>query len=371
MITAFIPARGGSKGIKDKNITLICGKPMIYWVLNALKDVESIGKIVVATDSSKIKDTVLSFGFDKTEIYDREPDNAQDTSKTVDVILEYIEKTKPDGDFLLVQATSPLLQKDDVIGFLKNYENCDSSFSCVEFNRICWTKDGKPLEHDLKNRKRRQDGSNIVVENGAMYINSVENIKKEKALLTGNIKPYLMPFETIHEIDEPKDIEVVEKIMKQKYKPDINNFKMFLTDCDGVLTDAGMYYNDNGEVLKKFSANDGLGINELRKLGIYVAIITGESSDFAKARAKKLNIDCYCGVNDKLSKVKVIAKNKNVDLSQIIYIGDDLNDLDVIKSVGFSACPANAQAIIKENVNYETKLSGGNGAVRELINYLL
>lgn len=370
MITAFIPARGGSKGIKNKNIYPICGKPLIYWVLQALETSSNINEIIVATDSRQIEQTVLSFNFSKVKIYNRKKENAQDTSATIDVVLEYIDNVK--DTFLLVQATSPLLQTEDIDNFIQQYktQNFTSSFSCVEFPRICWSPDGKPLCHDIKLRKRRQEMDKILVENGAMYINSAENIKKEKSLLSGKILPFKMSYETITEIDEPKDIEIVENILKQRIKPDLKNYKIFLMDCDGVLTDGGMYYSENGEVLKKFNTNDGMGIAQLKSSGIYVAIITGENTLFAKQRAQKLGIDCYSGIKDKLACVNEIVKKFNTDISKVIYIGDDLNDLEVIKNVGFSACPSNAQPIIKQRVNYITKLSGGCGAIRELIDYI-
>ena len=376
-ITFFIPARGGSKGIKDKNITLLCGKPLIYWVLNALENSAYADKnIVVATDSEKIKQTVLDFGFSDVQVYDRNVANAQDTSTTVDVVLEYIEAKKLADDelFCVVQATSPLLQACDVNGFIKNFlENeCKSSFSGVEFPRICWTRDGEPIYHDLKVRKRRQDKSNhVIVENGAMYINSVKNIQNKQSLLCQKVLPYIMPYETIVEIDEPQDLGKAEEILKKRVRPNLKDYKLFLMDCDGVLTDGGMYYGENGEALKKFNTLDGAGISTIQRYGLIPAIVTGESTKFAIERAKKLGIECFFGVKDKLTCVKEIAKKYNTDLKNIVYIGDDLNDLEVIKNVGFSACPCSAQKIIKQNVNYITSLKGGDGTVRELVNFLI
>lgn len=370
---AFIPARGNSKGIKDKNITLLAGKPLIYWVCNALQE-SNIDKIIIATDSQKIKDTVLSFEFNKLEVYERSAENAQDTSPTIDVILEYFDKNIIDDNdlFCLVQATSPLLTTDDINNVIELQKNVTSVFSGVKFPRMCWTKNGKPINHSLGNRKRRQDmDDEIIVENGAIYCNTVQNIKSSKTLLSGDIKPYIMPYETITEIDEPNDLKIVESILKRRFKPNITNFKVLMTDCDGVLTDGGMYYSEDGETLKKFNTNDGMGLKLIQKNGLYVCIVTGENTKFAIERANKLGIDCYAGIHNKLEKIKEIANNKNIALSEIIYIGDDLNDLEIIKNVGFSACPNNAQEEIKTQVNYIAKLSGGNGAVREIINFLI
>ena len=376
-VTFFIPARGGSKGIKDKNITLLCGKPLIYWTLDALEKSDFVAEnIIVATDFVKIKQTVLSFGFSDVQVYDRKIDNAQDTSATIDVVLEYInaKQLKDDELFCVVQATSPLLQSCDINGFINNFSksDCDSSFSGVEFQRICWTPEGEPICHELEIRKRRQDASrHVIVENGAMYINSVKNIKNSKSLLSGKVLPYIMPYETITEIDEYEDLIKAGEILRKRIRPNLKDFKLFLMDCDGVLTDGGMYYGENGEALKKFNTLDGAGIALIKKQGLIPAIVTGESSKFAIERAKKLGIDCYYGIKDKLKCVKEIAQKNNVTLEKVIYIGDDLNDLEVIKKVGFSASPSSAQIEIRQNVNYITSAKGGDGAVRELVNFLI
>lgn len=374
-ITAFIPARGGSKGIKNKNIINIAGKPLIYWVCFALQKSDLITRIVVATDCKNIKNTALSFGFDKVEVYNRLPQNAADDSKTIDVVLEWINAEKPNVEDLLclVQTTSPLLTSEDINKCIKEYADsgCDSIFGCVKFPRICWTSKGVPLNHNLKNRKRRQEMDYILVENGAIYINKYKNILKQKQLLTGDIKPFIMSYDTITELDEPKDIPIVEKLLKERLKPNIKDYKIFLTDCDGCLTDGGMYYSETGESMKKFNTTDGMGINLLKKAGFYVGIVTGEATDFARKRAEKLGIDCYCGIKDKLECVRKIAKEQKVSLSEIIYVGDDINDLEVIKTVGYSACPENAQKVIKDNVNYVSSVKGGDGAVRDIINQVI
>ena len=111
-IIAFVPVRKGSKSIPKKNIKLFCGKPLVFWVLQELQNT-SINKIVVATDSNKIKNIVNSFNFSKVQLYDRQPDNAKDSSTTESVMLEYINSTDlNDNDiFMLVQATSPFTKK--------------------------------------------------------------------------------------------------------------------------------------------------------------------------------------------------------------------------------------------------------------------
>ena len=223
MNIAFIPVRGGSKSIPLKNIKPINGKPLVYWTAKAANDANCVDKVIIATDSDEIKNTVKSFNFEKVEIYNRSPENAQDTSSTESVMLEYIEYANLDSNdnFILIQATSPLLKAnhiDEMFTTLKN-SDADSIFSGVREKQFHWieTENGiKPINYDYKNRPRRQDFQGIIAENGACYINSVENILKDKCRLSGKIIAYELPAETAYEIDEESDWLIVESMMKNK-----------------------------------------------------------------------------------------------------------------------------------------------------------
>jgi YrbI family 3-deoxy-D-manno-octulosonate 8-phosphate phosphatase len=148
--------------------------------------------------------------------------------------------------------------------------------------------------------------------------------------------------------------------------------KIILTDIDGVWTDAGMYYDQRGNELKKFSTSDSAGIIFSNKLNIPVGIITGEDTEIVKNRAKKLRIDIlYQGVSDKVSVAKEICKKYNISLEQVAYIGDDIGDYKLLKLVGFSCAPANASDYIKNIVDYVTIKKGGEGAFREFVEHII
>ena len=225
MNTAFIPVRGGSKSIPLKNIKLLNGKPLVYWTALAAENAKCIDKLIIATDSSEIKATVLSFGFSKLKVYDREPENASDTSSTESVMLEYINKTNLQNSdlFFLIQATSPMLKSEHIDGmyneFIKN--DSDSMFTGVLEKQFHWEigvnkKDGiTPVNYDYRNRPRRQDFEGLIAENGACYINSVGNIKRDKCRLSGKISTYQLPSYTAYEIDEPIDWIIIEELMKK------------------------------------------------------------------------------------------------------------------------------------------------------------
>jgi YrbI family 3-deoxy-D-manno-octulosonate 8-phosphate phosphatase len=383
MNIAFVPARCGSQTIPFKNIKIICGKPLIYWALLALTKSKSIDQIYVATDCDDIKDVVVDFNFEKVQIFDRCDVNASNTASTESVMLEFLDgmNFSEEDLFILVQATTPFTSSDDfdnAINIIKSNSEIDSLLSCVESKRFFWTKDGNAINYNYYKRPLRQDFDGLLMENGAFYINTVENIYKYKNRLSGNIHPYVMPEYTAIEADEEDDWLIIEQLM-YKYiinkQTRANSVKIFATDVDGVLTDAGMYYDNNGNELKRFNTHDGMAFNILKERGIITAMITSEKTNIVKLRASKLQVDyLFQGVKggEKLEVLKKICIEKNMSLSEVAYIGDDINDYNVLSSVGFPACPMNAITNIKniEGITHLSK-SGGDGAVREFVELLL
>lgn len=220
---AFIPVRGGSKSIPLKNIKVLAGKPLVYWTAKAANDAVCIDEVVIATDSPEIKSAVQRFQLEKLKVYDRNSENAQDSSSTESVMLEYIQNTdlKDDDNLFLIQATSPLLKSkfiDEMFDKL-NSDGADSILSCVVDKRFYWTKDGNSINYDYRNRPRRQDFEGYLMENGACYINSVKNIIKDENRLSEEVSVYVMPDYTAVEIDEPDDFLLVERLM-EKHKDD-------------------------------------------------------------------------------------------------------------------------------------------------------
>ncbi|MDR3056688.1 MAG: HAD-IIIA family hydrolase [Prevotella sp.] len=152
----------------------------------------------------------------------------------------------------------------------------------------------------------------------------------------------------------------------------MKKIELVLTDIDGVWTDGGMYYDQTGNEWKKFHTYDSAGVLFCHEIGIPVGIITGEETEIVKRRADKLKIDyLYQGVKDKLKVASTLCAKLNINLENVAYIGDDINDIELLKSVGYSACPDNAFPIIKELVHYVTERKGGEGAFREFVEFIL
>lgn len=148
--------------------------------------------------------------------------------------------------------------------------------------------------------------------------------------------------------------------------------KLVITDIDGVWTDGGMYYDQTGNEWKKFNTSDSAGILFCKKLNIKTAIITGEETEIVKRRADKLKMDyLFQGVKQKLQVAEELTKELGIEFKEVAYIGDDINDIELLKAVGFSACPSNAPDYIQNIVHYVTKLRGGEGAYREFVEYMV
>jgi 3-deoxy-D-manno-octulosonate 8-phosphate phosphatase (KDO 8-P phosphatase) len=148
--------------------------------------------------------------------------------------------------------------------------------------------------------------------------------------------------------------------------------KLILLDVDGVLTDGRLYYGNNGEELKAFDIQDGLGIKLLQKGDIEVGIITGRSSKLLTRRTEELGIELVVqGREDKLTALNEILEGRAIDLEEIAFVGDDLPDLAVIRRVGLGITPANGNHLVASQALWQTKKGGGQGAVREVAELIL
>ncbi len=148
--------------------------------------------------------------------------------------------------------------------------------------------------------------------------------------------------------------------------------KLIGTDIDGVWTDSKMYVTPDGEWMKAFSTYDGMATSMLKKKGIIVAILTGENSDIVIARAEKLNIDeVYVDEHEKLKRLTYLTKKYEISMDEVAFIGDDVNDLEVLKAVGFSALAGNSPIVDQFTPDYITTRHGGNGAFREFADIIL
>ncbi len=384
---AFIPVRGGSKSIPMKNVRPLCGKPLIYWTAKAACESKYIDKVYISTDSKNIRDVVDTFKsgseknlFSRLEAIGRSASTASDTASTESAMLEFANNYNFDN-IILIQATSPLLTASDIDKGFDEYNTAgtDSVLSVVRQKRFNWNTDlsgfSHPDNYDIFNRPRRQIFSGYLVENGAFYITSKEALLKTGNRISGKIKSVEMPASSYYEIDEEEDWTVIEALLNNrlvrdnKANPDI---KLFLTDCDGCLTDGGMYYSERGDELKKFNTRDGVGFSLLKDKGIITGIITGESVDLNRRRADKLKLDILItGCKDKLSAINDLCRKYGIDITNVCYIGDDIYDIDAISAAGFGCTPADAVSEAIKVAKYVCTAKGGEGVIREIADMII
>ena len=150
------------------------------------------------------------------------------------------------------------------------------------------------------------------------------------------------------------------------------HIRLVLTDCDGVLTDGGVYYSERGEEMKRFSIRDGMGVERLRAQGVISGIITGEVSPSVRTRAAKLKIEeLHLGIKDKPACLREIMARTGFAAEEIAFIGDDTNDVEILGMVGFAACPGDATSFARAVADFLCQTPGGHGCFRELAEFII
>ncbi len=378
-IISIIPARGGSKGIHKKNLQLLNNKPLVVYSIEQSLQAKLIDETYVSTEDNEIRKVSSENG---AKVIDRPPELANDTTSTESVLLHAAEYLKNQFDYIvLLQPTSPMRfpkQIDEAIKLILK-ENGGSLLSVYKNDSFLWNSDGTSINYNYKHRPRRQDKEWGLVENGSIYITKREILLEEKNRLGGKIILYPMPKWMSFEIDNPFDFKLIEYLMKSKYRRElldlkeiVKNLKLIIFDVDGVFTDGSIYLDENDNETLKFSRIDGKGIELLRNNGYKLAVITSENSEIVKLRMEKLKIaDIFIGIKDKRKIYNKLKEKYQLEDINICFLGDDIQDLDILKKVGLSCCPINAQHIIKENSLYNSTFKGGKGFVRDVCNLIL
>lgn len=151
-----------------------------------------------------------------------------------------------------------------------------------------------------------------------------------------------------------------------------SEIKLLSLDVDGVLTDGGLYYTDDGDEIRKFNVKDGMGIKKIQEVGVQIAIISAGSSPSILHRANHLGIDhVFIRCNEKLPKIIRLCDELQIDLSQVGHVGDDVNDLPIMQAVGYPMTIADAMDSVIEVAHYVSKRKGGEGAVREICDLIV
>jgi N-acylneuraminate cytidylyltransferase len=374
----FIPLRKGSKGIVGKNKRKMVGRPLFIWILGEAI-FSNLDEVYVYTDDQDIIDFIEKeyHWTNKVKALLRSEESANDTASTEFAILEFCESINYNFDvFCLLQATSPFTKRNDINACLNKLSgnNYDSALTVVNTHRFLWNEDGIPINYNPQERPRRQDFDGLLVENGAVYATTKESLQKTKNRLGDKVAVVRMIEESLHEIDTESDWLVVEELLIERQKKERipNRITHLVLDVDGVFTDGTIAYSKDGELSKNFDMRDGMGLEILRQYNVEVLVMTSEQSELVAKRMQKLKIEnVYLGVKDKYSLLQHILETQNLSINNFAYIGDDVNDLTNICSVGWSLTPNNATNVVKQHADVVLSKNSGAGAIREACNFIM
>lgn len=379
-IIAVVPARGGSKGIKNKNLKLVGGLPLVARSILTCKGVDEISHTYVSSDSTEILNVGEQFG--ATAIL-RPANYSSDTSSTEDFIDNFIETLEKKGEVIdilvYLQCTSPFTSTEDVkkvINGLLINPKIDCTFSAIEDHSFLWQVDnsgvGLGVNHQAyKQRLRRQDLKlQQFKETGAIYAIRVEAYKKTQNRFCSAALPIPLSGTLPFEIDNEFELDMARQLAGMFPIYDSmrlsKSCKALVMDFDGVLTDDKATINQFGHESVTCSRSDGLGIQILRAQGIKMLIVTREDNSVVKWRASKIGIEIVNGVRNKIEILKRWALNNKLAPNEIAYVGNDVNDIDCLSWVGFPFAPSDAHSKVLQSGCYILSSSGGSGVIREI-----
>ena len=382
-ILAIIPARGGSKGIPRKNVLPLAGKPLIAYAIENAVNTAIISRVVVSTDDPEIGAVSQQFG---AEVVWRPLEISGDKASSESALLHalaYLKETEgyePDI-IVFLQCTSPLTIPEDIDGAVRVLmdENADCALAVTPFYHFLWQKDEEGyvvgVNHNMLERRMRQDRESQFLETGAVYVMHTPGFKEAKHRFFGKTALYIMPIERCLEIDEPRDFIIAETLLReqlQRHKSNLlpPNIAALVFDFDGVFTDNRVLVHQGGGESVICHRGDGLGFELLRRLNIPHLVLSTENNPVVQVRCEKLQIPCIHGIKDKIEVLFDWLEEKQLDASQVVYVGNDVNDLNCLRAVGCAVVVNDAHPRAKAAAKIILEAPGGSGAIREIIDLI-
>ena len=400
-ILALIPARGGSKGIPRKNIRDFAGYPLIAWSIAAALKAHTVNRVIVSTDDEEIAAVAREYGAETP--FMRPYELAQDRTNDLPVFehalkwLEDIESYKPD---IVVQLrpTSPVRPKDCVdaaVRILIENSDADSVRGVVlagQNPHKMWRFNGydKPMKPLLEvegisepYNAPRQILPQVYWQTGHIDVIRTSTITRKHSLTGSVVYPLVIDSRYTVDIDTLSDWAKYEALVTSKlemvtpekklYRPMPEKIDLIICDFDGVITDNRVWVDQDGNESIAAYRSDSLRIRELRELGIEVMILSSEPNPVVEARAKKMGVEAIhgVGIHEKGRVMREVLQRKNVQAENVIYIGNDRNDLPCFEIAGWSVAVADAYPEVIRAADHLLTKAGGHGALRELCDLIL
>ncbi|XP_047241408.1 N-acylneuraminate cytidylyltransferase-like [Girardinichthys multiradiatus] len=379
-VAALILARGGSKGIPQKNIKPLAGVPLIGWVLRAAIDCGKFDSVWVSTDHDEIEKVAKSWG---AKVHRRSQEVSRDCSTSLETIKEFLEIHSDVTVVCNIQATSPCLHPSHLQEALKKIteEGFDSIFSVVRRHQFRWkeVKEGsdqctQPENLDPKNRPRRQDWDGELYENGSFYFVTTDLIMKKGCLQGGKVAYFEM--EPQHSVDIDIDIDwpvAEQRVFRYGYFG--RGVSMMFCKVSGCLTDGKVFLSVFGEDSVSIHTRDTAGLRILQKDDVKVVLLISKEDLLMKSLITKLEKMTGCEVmtvgEDPLKDVQSVVEKNKLDWKDVAYMGNDTADASCLKLAGLSAVPADAPPEAAQAAKYTCKNAGGGGAVRDFVEHVL
>ncbi len=400
-ILALIPARGGSKGIPRKNIRNFAGYPLIAWSIAAAKQSEFVTRVIVSTDDEQIAAVAREFGAETPFLRPQKfaEDNTTD-SPVFEHALEWLAENENYHPEVVLQLrpTSPIRPRglvDDAIKILQGHADADSVRGVVlagQNPHKMWriTGENGPMKNLLDvpgipepYNAPRQILPPIYWQTGHIDAIRTKTITKGGSMSGGVIYPVVIDARYTVDIDNLQDwaryehlvstgeLDMVTPGKARRQMP--KSIKLIICDFDGVITDNRVWTDQDGRETVVASRSDSMRLEQLREMGIEVMILSSEPNPVVAARAKKMGVEAIHGVGlqDKGRVMRDVLTERNVKADEVVYIGNDWNDLPCFEIAGWAVAVADSYPDVLRAADYVLTRAGGHGALRELCDLIL
>lgn len=374
---AILLARGGSKGIPGKNLRRVGGLSLVARSVLAVRSAQRVADIYVSTDDPDIAAEGRKFG---AQIIDRPAPLAGDTATSETGwlhALDEIRRNRPSvTNLVLLQCTSPFTTGAEIDAALDKMEahGASCAVSVVADHGFLWRIGadgyGFGVNHNHEGQRlRRQDMPETFRESGAFYCVKVADFARTGLRFCGPVVLCPVKHPPV-EIDSLDDLFICDAIAARSAPPTPTNdqlraVKALVMDFDGVMTDDTALVDQNGLESVRVSREDGLGIERLRQAtSIRLLILSKERNPVVSRRAEKLQVECLQAEDNKVAALEAWLDREKLVWSDVLYLGNDVNDLPPIRKSGLSACPCDAHRLVFSEVSWVVEAGGGRGFVR-------
>jgi len=383
VVYAIVPARSGSKGVPNKNLQPVGGVPLVVRAVHAARSARALTRVFVSTDSEPIAALARQAG---AEVIDRPSDLSGDEASSESALLHALDVLQARGEqepdvVVMVQCTAPFTTAADIDGVVSLIVDgdADSAFTAARTHRFLWRValgGAEAVNHDAAYRARRQDREPEYVETGAAYAMRTEGLRSARHRFFGTIRLFEVPAQRAFEIDDAGDLAfadalvwVLQREESERRLPE--QVAALALDFDGVLTDNRVVTLEDGTEAILSDRSDGLGIERLREAGIPMVVLSKERNPVVTARCRKLSLECVQSADNKASALLAWMKAKSLDAAQVVFVGNDLNDVECLRLAGCGVAVSDAHPAACAAADIVLSRPGGHGAVRELADLVI